>query len=49
VLNENLVLTLLQASITGAGLVLAVYALIIPLTRRFPKKKGDLGSFSAHF
>lgn len=34
-LNENLVLTLLQASITGAGLVLAVYALIIPLTRKF--------------
>jgi len=34
-LDENLVLTLLQASITGAGLVLAVYALIIPLTRKF--------------
>jgi Sec-independent protein translocase protein TatA len=33
-LEENLVLTLLQASITGAGLVLAVYALIIPLYKR---------------
>jgi cobalamin biosynthesis protein CobD/CbiB len=30
----NLVLTLLQASVTGAGLVLAVYALIIPLSDR---------------
>lgn len=28
-------LSLLQASITGAGLVLAVYTLIIPLSRRF--------------
>jgi len=34
-LEENLVLVLLQASITGAGLVLAVYALIIPLTKTF--------------
>ena len=34
-LNDSLVLALLQASITGAGLVLAVYALIIPLSRRF--------------
>ncbi|MGD0160426.1 MAG: hypothetical protein ABSB89_09030 [Candidatus Bathyarchaeia archaeon] len=33
-LDENLVLTLLQASITGAGLVLAVFALIIPLYKR---------------
>ena len=34
-LSQELVLALLQASITGAGLVLAVYALIIPLSRRF--------------
>jgi len=33
-LSENLVSALLQASITGAGLVLAVYSLILPLTRR---------------
>jgi hypothetical protein len=33
-LPESLVLTLLQASITGAGLVFAVYALIVPLSRR---------------
>jgi len=34
-LNQEFVFVLLQASITGAGLVLAVYALIIPLARRF--------------
>ena len=34
-LSQELVLALLQASVTGAGLVLAVYALIIPLSRRF--------------
>lgn len=33
-LLESHVLALLQASITGAGLVLAVYALIIPLSRK---------------
>jgi len=33
-LSENSVSALLQASITGAGLVLAVYSLILPLTRR---------------
>lgn len=33
-LSENLVSALLQASITGAGLVLAVYSLILPLTKR---------------
>lgn len=36
-LEENLVLALLQASITGAGLVLAVYALIVPLWRRISR------------
>jgi hypothetical protein len=35
VLSETVVSVLLEASITGAGLVLAVYALIIPLTRKF--------------
>jgi membrane protein implicated in regulation of membrane protease activity len=34
-LSPDFVLSLMQASITGAGLVLAVYALIIPLSRRF--------------
>ena len=34
-LSRDFVLSLLQASITGAGLVLAVYALIIPLSRKF--------------
>lgn len=34
-LLESHVLALLQASITGAGLVLAVYALIVPLSRKF--------------
>lgn len=33
-LEENIVLTLLEASVTGAGLVLATYALIIPLYKR---------------
>jgi hypothetical protein len=33
-LNENTVLALLQASVAGAGLVLAVFALILPTTRR---------------
>jgi len=33
-LSQEFVSSLLQASITGAGLVLAVYALIIPLSRR---------------
>jgi len=33
-LLESQVLALLQASITGAGLVLTVYALIIPLSRK---------------
>lgn len=35
VLTETVVSVLLTASITGAGLVLAVYTLIIPLSRRF--------------
>jgi len=32
-LSQEFVLSLLQASITGAGLVLAIYTLIIPLSR----------------
>jgi len=35
VLTETVVSAFLTASITGAGLVLAVYTLIIPLSRRF--------------
>jgi len=35
VLSETTVSTILTASVTGAGLVLAVYTLIIPLSRRF--------------
>jgi len=33
-LSQDFVLSLMQASITGASLVLAIYALILPLTRR---------------
>jgi uncharacterized membrane protein (DUF106 family) len=33
-LEESVVLILLEASVTGAGLVLAVYALIIPLSNK---------------
>ena len=42
-LSETAVLSLLQASITGAGLVLAIYALIVPLTGKlFEYKAGFL-------
>ena len=41
-LNENLVLTLLQASVAGVGLVLAVYALVIPLWRRISKHRAKV-------
>lgn len=34
-LSEEFVFVLLQASITGAGLVLAIYTLIIPLSRKY--------------
>lgn len=34
-LTQEFVLSIMQASITGAGLVLAIYTLIIPLSRRF--------------
>ena len=33
-LTQDFVLSILQASVTGAGLVLAVYALVTPLSRR---------------
>jgi uncharacterized membrane protein len=33
-METSLVLTLLEASVTGAGLVLAVYALIVPLSNK---------------
>jgi ABC-type glycerol-3-phosphate transport system permease component len=38
-LEENLVLALLQTSVAGAGLVLAVYALVIPLWRRISRHR----------
>jgi hypothetical protein len=37
-LGETVVSALLEASITGAGLVLAVYALITPISRKTLKK-----------
>lgn len=40
-LSENLVSTLLQASITGAGLILAVYGFIIPLFDKILKYRVD--------
>jgi hypothetical protein len=33
-LNQDVVLALLQASTTGSGLILAIYALIVPFSRR---------------
>ncbi|MEM2173271.1 MAG: hypothetical protein QXS66_08580 [Thermoproteota archaeon] len=36
---ENIALALLQSSITGAGLVLAVYALLIPILRTLFEKR----------
>jgi len=41
-LSENFVLALLQASITGAGLVLAIYTLILPLSRRFLEERARM-------
>jgi len=38
-LSQDFVLALLQASITGAGLVLAIYTLILPLSRRFLEER----------
>ena len=34
VLSETALSTMMQVSITGAGLLLAIYALIIPISRR---------------
>ncbi|MEM2172758.1 MAG: hypothetical protein QXS66_05880 [Thermoproteota archaeon] len=36
---ENISLALLQSSITGAGLVLAVYALLTPILRTLFEKR----------
>lgn len=42
-LSENIVLTILKASISGAGLILAVYALILPISSRlFGMRTEDL-------
>jgi len=38
-LNQEIAIALMQASITGAGLVLAVYALIVSLSRRIFEQK----------
>lgn len=40
-LNENIVSALLQASITGAGLVLAAYSLILPLTKKIFEERRE--------
>lgn len=40
-LSQDFVLSLLQASITGAGLVLAVYALIIPIASKLFKSRAE--------
>lgn len=40
-LSQILVLALLQASVTGAGLVLAVYALIIPIATKLFKSRAE--------
>ena len=40
-LSQDFVLTLLQTSVTGAGLVLAVYALIIPIASRLFKLRAE--------
>jgi hypothetical protein len=38
-LNQEVVSSLLQASVTGAGLVLAIYALIMPISRRLFERR----------
>jgi hypothetical protein len=41
--NESLVTSILQASLTGAGLVLAIYALILPISGRlFEMRKREI-------
>lgn len=41
-LSQDFVLALLQASITGAGLVLAVYTLILPLSRKILEERARM-------
>lgn len=41
-LTETAVSAILEASITGAGLILAIYALITPISRRLFKEKVEL-------
>jgi uncharacterized membrane protein (DUF106 family) len=38
-LGENLVLTLLEACVTGAGLVIAIYALIAPISSKIFERR----------
>jgi hypothetical protein len=40
-LSETVVSTLLEASITGAGLVLAVYALVTPMSERIFRRREE--------
>jgi hypothetical protein len=49
-LSENAVSTLLAVSITGAGLVLAVYALITPISEKvFRERTENLESLLERF
>lgn len=41
-LSENFVSALLQASVTGAGLVLAVYTLILPMSRKLFEERSEM-------
>ena len=41
-LTENLISTVLTASITGAGFILAIYALITPISRRIFEERAKL-------
>ncbi|MEM2995621.1 MAG: hypothetical protein QXI91_06395 [Candidatus Bathyarchaeia archaeon] len=41
-LNEGCVSTIAQISITGAGLILAIYALVTPLSRRISEERARI-------
>jgi Flp pilus assembly protein TadB len=41
-LNESILIMLVTASITGAGLILAVYALVTPISSKVFRKRIDL-------
>jgi hypothetical protein len=49
-LTEAVVTTFLEASITGAGLVLAIYALITPISKKlFSERADQLNTFLCEF